>query len=111
MELKYRDLIDLILSEPSQPEEIMNNLYEWKYKVDMFFLQVSTGISASLIVALIYNYDTLIISHPAIVYLLYVALIFLAIWLVQLYRRVKRNKDLFIASIKNYHNLKKYLDL
>jgi|WetSurMetagenome_2_1015567.scaffolds.fasta_scaffold146973_2 hypothetical protein len=111
IELDYNNLIDLILSESTKPEEIINNVCEWNYKLGIFLLEVATGTITALAVALIYNYETLILSHPLVLYLVYLAIIILGGWFIFLYFKIKNNKNLLIAAIKNYHDINVYLHL
>lgn len=108
MEVKFKDLIDLAVSESENSETFIKNIYEWKHKIDMFLLQAIIGAIISLIIAGLYNYETLMQNVNSVFLLLFSIIILIILGLYK-YFRLKENKDLFIASIKNYNNIRRFL--
>ena len=109
MELNFGDLIDIVISQQENAEEIIKHLCEWKYKLDMFLLQAFIGLAVSLFIGIFFNYqnflENLILILPVVI-----ALCFLLVIVRDRYLKLKENKDLFIASIKLYSKIKKFLE-
>jgi hypothetical protein len=108
MELNYADIIDLVLSESKDPEGIIKHICSWKYKIDKLLLQIAIGVIVSITLVSFSDYENIINNIYRISFLIFTFIVLVVIAITQ-YFRLKRNKDLYIASIKNYYILKRYL--
>nr|WP_321350491.1 hypothetical protein [uncultured Methanoregula sp.] len=56
LDLKIKDLIDLVVADVPEPEKRIEKMYDWHFEKIKILYQLSLGISASLFVSIILAY-------------------------------------------------------
>jgi len=107
LDLKIKDLIDLVVADVPEPEKRIEKMYDWHFEKIKVLYQLSLGISASLFVSIILAYLQSDIKMDLwIILLTLVMALCPAFYGVYRFHNLKLIHRQYVVAIKIYKELK-----